>query len=76
MTYCLARCLTVSSSFGKNISVVIAVTVMPILIAMMGRRIVKWILLYLVLVGILVYFKRKHSLLPTQRVVISKTRRR
>ncbi len=75
-TYCLARCLTVSSSFGKNIAVVIAATVIPILIGVMGSRLVKWILLYLVLVGFLVYFKRKHRLLPSQRVVTVKARHR
>ena len=35
-------------------------------------RLVKWILLYFVLVGFLVYFKRKRRLLPSQRVVIIK----
>ena len=61
-----------SSSFGKNVSVVIAATVMPILIAMMGRLIVKWILLYLVPVGVLVYFERRRSSLHARRVLITK----
>jgi hypothetical protein len=45
---------------------------MPILIAMMGRRIVKWILLYLVPVGVLVYFERRRSSLHARRVLITK----
>jgi len=54
--YCFARSLPMSSSFGKNISVVIAVTVMPILIGVMGMRLVKRGLLYLVLLGVMVHF--------------------
>ena len=75
-TYCLARCLTVSSSFGKNASVVVTATAIPILVGVMGRHLIKWIFLYLILVGVLFYFKRKDRLLPSQRAVISKTKQR